>query len=128
MARRTARPAARGVGRCREPACPLYRRPYRPEEEGGWVLPHGEFGLDVIALIGALRYRHHRSVPEIHRELQDRQVAIAERTATPLVAPYEGRVALPLADKTRQKEALLLQGHVILAIDGLQPHKDQDVL
>src|SRR3712207_8302441 len=32
---------------CREPACPLYRRPYRPEEEGGWALPHGEFGLDV---------------------------------------------------------------------------------
>ena len=23
------------VRRCHEPACPLYRRPYRPEEEGG---------------------------------------------------------------------------------------------
>jgi len=25
---------------CREPTCPRYRRPYRPEEEGGWALPH----------------------------------------------------------------------------------------
>src|SRR5215218_7975205 len=54
---------------CRDPACPWYRRPYRPEEEGGWALPHGEFGLDVIALVGALRYGEHRSVPEIHRAL-----------------------------------------------------------
>ncbi len=52
---------------CRDPACPLYRKPYRPEEEGGWALPHGEFGLDVIALVGALRYGEHRSVPEIHQ-------------------------------------------------------------
>ncbi len=51
---------------CRDPACPRYRRPYRPEEEGGWALPHGEFGLDVVALVGALRYAEHRSVPAIH--------------------------------------------------------------
>src|SRR5215218_2705864 len=57
------------VRRCHDPACPLYRRPYRPEEEGGWALPHGEFGLDVIALVGVLRYAEHRSVPEIHRAL-----------------------------------------------------------
>jgi hypothetical protein len=113
---------------CHNAQCPRYHQPYRPEEEGAWALPHGEFGLDVIALIGTLRYHHHHSVPEIHRELQDRQVAIAERTVTHLVARYEELVALRLADQTRLKEALTLQGHVILAIDGLQPHKDQDVL
>jgi hypothetical protein len=26
-------------------------------EEGRWALPHGEFGLDVIALVGTLRYQ-----------------------------------------------------------------------
>jgi hypothetical protein len=30
------------------------------------MLPQHEFGLDVIALIGALRYGEHKSVPEIH--------------------------------------------------------------
>jgi hypothetical protein len=54
------------VRRCRNQACPQYHCIYRPEEEGRWALPHGEFGLDVIALVGALRYTSHRSIPEIH--------------------------------------------------------------
>lgn len=43
------------VRRCRNRFCQEYHRPYRPEEEGSWALPHGEFGLDIIALVGALR-------------------------------------------------------------------------
>ncbi len=116
------------VVRCHNPACPRYHQPYRPEAEGAWALPHHEFGLDIIALIGALRYREHRSVPEIHQALRDRQVAIAERTVTHLLARYEELVALRLADHTRLKARLTAQKQVILAIDGLQPHKHDDVL
>jgi hypothetical protein len=36
------------VRQCRNRDCLRYRCPYRPEEEGLWALPHGEFGLDVI--------------------------------------------------------------------------------
>jgi len=57
------------IRRCVMPSCPRYHLPYRPEEEGGWALPHGEFGFDVIALIGRLRYAEHRSVGEIHQHL-----------------------------------------------------------
>ncbi len=113
---------------CREPACPLYRRPYRPEEEGGWALPHGEFGLDVIALVGALRYAEHRSVPEIHRVLLARGVAIAERSVTNALYRYEELVALRLADQTRLREQLARQEQVILALDGLQPDVGHEVL
>jgi hypothetical protein len=60
------------VRRCRNQACEWYHRLYRPEEEGNWALPHGEFGLDVIALVGTLRYTAHRSIPEIHQALRDR--------------------------------------------------------
>ncbi len=116
------------VVRCHNPQCPRYHLPYRPEEEGAWALPHHEFGLDVIARIGSLRYREHRSVPEIHQALRAQQLAIAERTVTHLLARYEELLALRLADHTRLKERLADQGHVILAIDGLQPHKSQDVL
>jgi hypothetical protein len=49
------------VRRCRNQACSRYQLPYRPEEEGRWALPHGECGLDMIALIGQLRYREHRA-------------------------------------------------------------------
>ncbi len=116
------------VVRCPNPACVRYHQPVRPEEEGAWALPHGEFGLDVIALIGALRYREHRSVPEIHKALQDQHVAIAPRTVTYLLERYEELLAVRLADQTRLKHLLTQQGHVILAIDGLQPFKTQDVL
>src|SRR5262249_4235229 len=44
------------VRRCHNRQCTRYHCLYRPEEEGRWALPHGEFGLDVIALVGSLRY------------------------------------------------------------------------
>src|SRR5918997_5827642 len=75
-----------------------------------------------------LRYREHRSIPEIHRSLQERNVAIAQRTVTYLLERYEELLALRLADQTRLKHILKEQGHVILALDGLQPYKTQDVL
>src|SRR5215210_5300726 len=115
------------VRRCQDPACPLYRRPYRPEEEGGWALPHGEFGLDVIALVGALRYGEHRSVPEIHQALVARGVTIAECTVTNLLQRYEELVALRLADQTRVQERLRQQDRVRRALDGVQPDVGHEV-
>jgi hypothetical protein len=50
------------VRRCVKEGCALYHEPRRPEEEGAFALPQGEFGLDVIALVGALRQAEHRSV------------------------------------------------------------------
>ncbi len=55
------------IRRCENPACVRHYRPYRPEAEGALVLPQHEFGLDVIALIGALRYREHRRGPQAIR-------------------------------------------------------------
>lgn len=44
------------IRRCHNTQCPQFHQPCRPEEEGAWALPHGEFGLDIIALVGNLRY------------------------------------------------------------------------
>lgn len=68
--------------RCLNPHCARFRKLCRPEEEGAWALPHGEFGFDVIALIRQWRYAEHRSIPEIHQHLYTRGVVIAERTVT----------------------------------------------
>ena len=67
---------------CRNQECDLYHLPYRAEEEGAWALPHGEFGLDIITVVGQLRYGEHRSIPEIHQRLIQQGVGIAQRTAT----------------------------------------------
>ena len=116
------------IRRCQNPECPLYHRPYRPEEEGAFALPGGEFGLDVIAMVGALRYGQHRCVPEIHRELLVRGVEISERSVTNQLERYEELVALRLADHSHLQRRLSEQGYVILAIDGLQPDMGHEVL
>jgi hypothetical protein len=116
------------VRRCHNQDCPLYHQPYRPEEEGAWALPHGEFGLDIITLIGQLRYGEHRSIPEIHQRLVQRGVSIAQRTVTDQLQRYEELVALHLADQKRLHEQLMQQGQVILAIDGMQPDVGHEVL
>jgi hypothetical protein len=116
------------IRRCRTRACPRYHVACRPEEEGRWALPHGEFGLDLIALIGAWRFAEHRSVLEIHQRLLARGVEIAERTVTHLVHRYEELVALRLADRERLRTQLRAQERVILAIEGLQPDVGHEVL
>src|SRR5262245_44024893 len=103
-------------------------RPYRPEGEGRLALPKHEFGLDVIALIGALRYAEHRSVPEIHQALLRRDVGVSERTVTNLLDRYDELLAVALADDRRLKKLLAGQGRAILAIDGLQPDVGHEVL
>ena len=116
------------VRRCVNRGCEMYHRPYRPEDEGAFALPQGEFGLDVIALVGSLRYEQYRSVPEIHRELVGRGLLISERTVTNLLERYEELVALRLSDHARLRDLLGEQGYVILAFDGLQPDKRHGVL
>lgn len=116
------------IRRCHQPSCSHYHQPYRPEEEGRLALPQHEFGLDVIALIGALRYQQHRSVPEIHQELVRRGVDICERSVTNLLDRYDELASLRLSDSRRLRQILTKQGRVILALDGLQPDVGHEVL
>lgn len=116
------------IRRCPHAECPRYHRPYRPEAEGRLALPHHEFGLDVIALIGALRYAQHLSVPEMHRVLRERGIDIAERNVTYLLERYDELLALSLSDPARLREVTAREGRVILALDGLQPDMGHEVL
>jgi hypothetical protein len=117
-----------GIRRCHSRACRRHLRPYRPESEGRFALPKHEFGLDVIALTGALRYSEHRSVPEIHATLLARDVGVSERTVTNLLDRYDELLAVALGDDRRLKKLLAGQGRVVLAIDGLQPDVGHEVL
>lgn len=116
------------VRRCNNPDCKAYKQPYRPEEEGALALPESEFGLDLVALVGQRRFAEHRSSAQIHQELKNRGIAICERSVTNLMHRYEELVALHLADDSLLQHQLKKQGHVILALDGLQPDKGHEVL
>ena len=116
------------IRRCEAPDCRRFHVPYRPEAECALALPQHEFGLDVIALVGLLRHRDHRSVPEIHAVLRGRGVEIAERSVTNLLDRYDELLATSLTDTRRLRRMLKGQRGVILALDGLQPDVGHEVL
>ena len=116
------------IRRCRNAACVAHKKPYRPEAEGALALPRHEFGLDVIALVGRLRYAEHRSVPEIRVHLVGRKVSVSERTVTNLLDRYDELLATALADDRRLRKVFAAQKKVIRAIDGLQPDVGHEVL
>jgi hypothetical protein len=100
--------------RCEQAGCPRHHTPYWPEAEGAIALAQHEFGLGVIALVGRLRHREHRSVPEIHARLR-------ERSVTNLLDRYDELLAVSLTDSARLRGVLAGQGRVVLALDGMQP-------
>jgi hypothetical protein len=116
------------VRRCHNHACALHRRPFRPEVEGRLALPHHEFSLGILALVGGLRYAEHRSVPEIHQALLGRGVVVSQRTVSNLLDRYDELRALTVADLDRLGPLLKKNGRAILAIDGLQPDVGHEVL
>lgn len=116
------------VRRCATPECERFCQPYRPEAEGRWALPQHEFGLDVIALVGGLRYQEHRSVPQIHQLLHSKGLSVSERTVSNLLARYDELVALQMSASERIGKIVAQQSQAILAIDGLQPDVGHEVL
>jgi hypothetical protein len=91
------------IRRCPNQECERFHQPYRPEAEGKWGLPQHEFGLDVIAWVGALRYQQHRSVPEIHAQLEQRSVCVSQRTVSNLLGRYDELLAVKLGESERLK-------------------------
>lgn len=81
--------------------CAAFQRPYRPEAEGRVALPRHEFGPDVLARIGALRYAENWSAPEIHQDQVGRGVPVSQRTVTNQLDRYDELLAVHLADDRR---------------------------
>ena len=83
----------------------------------------------MIALIGQWRFREHRSVPEMHQALLARGISVAQRSVTYLMQRYpRTRDGCRITDHERIKAQLQKQGHVMLALDGLQPDVGHEVL
>lgn len=113
---------------CDHAGCERFHVAYHPEAEGHWVLPGQELGLDVIARVGELRYREHRSCTEIHGQLQQEGTSLALRSVQNLLAQYDLLLSLALETLPERVAALTAQGRVILSIDGLQPDVGHEVL
>ncbi|MEH2095187.1 MAG: ISNCY family transposase, partial [Nostoc sp.] len=104
------------IRQCRNKSCMRYKKAYRPEQEGSLALPQNEFGLDVIAYIGALRYQEHRSVPQIHAHLELKGICISQRTVTHLIDRYDELLSLWLKDHKRLK-AIVANALLLLSLN-----------
>jgi hypothetical protein len=111
---------------CHREGCPLRLKAMRAEEEGLWVLPEHEFGLDVIAFIGALRHQEKRSVPAIHAALRARDVPISERSVSNLLERYDALVAPRYPERLQALTRGL--GRVVLSLSALEPEVGDQVL
>jgi hypothetical protein len=116
------------IRRCPNRECERFQKAYRPEQEKQWALPQHEFGLDVIVLVGAMRYQEYRSIPEIHEALQQRGLCISQRKVSHLLDRYDELVATCLSNNQRLQDLFEQQQQVILAIDGMQPDVGHEML
>lgn len=116
------------IRRRRNDRCPAVRTPYRPEAEGRFARPRHEFGLDVLALVGRLRYREHPFVPEVRTHPSGRGVAVAERTVRNLLGRYDEPLAVTRTDDRRLRAVRADPKRVVLGIDGLPPDVGHEVL
>ena len=116
------------IRHCVAAGCSQFHRPYHPEEEAHWGLPEQECGLDLVLRVGQLRYREHRSCPEIHERLRQESIHVALRTVQNVLTQYDTLLSLALDTMPERTDRLRQQGRAVLAIDGLQPDVGHEVL
>jgi hypothetical protein len=114
--------------RCRNPACPHVRQPYRPAVAGRRALPQHACGLDGLTCMGPQRSAHHARVPTLPQALGERGMAVAPRTVTHRLERSDDLGALSRQDTARRRRLTPPQGRVLRARDGLQPDGGQAVL
>lgn len=115
--------------RCRDQdLCGQPERVYRSAYADGLSLPYYTYGLDVIVLIGQQRMRQHRTIPEIHKALQqgEKGIQISEREVEYLFDVYLTLLACSHGQRIEKyRSEIEANGGVILAIDGAKPEKGQ---
>jgi hypothetical protein len=110
---------------CRTRGCPWHGASLRPEQEEGLALRGYSFGLDVVAHIGELRYREHRTLAQIQQALA---VRISLKEVELLSEVFLALVSTHARDDQQLLAQLRTQGAIILAIDGVQPEKGNETL
>lgn len=113
---------------CLTPACGQNGLIKRPEAEGAWALPRYTFGLDVVAHIGALRYRGHKTIEQIATALAEQGVSISLKEVQLLSEVFLALVETVIKNDPQVVQQLRAQGGIVLAADGIQPEKGNETL
>lgn len=103
---------------------------YRSAEAEQLSMKHITYGMDVIAHIGHLRFKEHKTRSEIAAILTKKHVKISERQVQKLYERYALLLRANVEENLKDtlEEVVEQSGGLILSIDGVQPEKGNETL
>lgn len=119
---------------CSNKSCDLYEQRIKPAEFNNLIFPGLSYGIDIIAEVGILRLREHKTIAEIHDRIITNyaHVEISERHMQNIVNKIMYLMESSSLDPKTMKEKLLKKNKNIkglaLSIDGLEPEKGNEIL
>jgi hypothetical protein len=111
---------------CINKACPKPQTIYRSSEAEMLSLKYYQFSLDVIAKIGHLYFKEHKTIDEIKQTLKRLQISRSEVNL--LCQAYLALIKANRQQDTAFIKKLQRNGGIVLAIDGVQPEKGNETL
>jgi hypothetical protein len=112
---------------CAHTACTRPAGVYRPYQEDAWAWRGSTCGWDVVARMGAWRYRDHVAIPKMRDPLQPESDLSSSLQEVALWCEVFLALVTPVVQHDEELMAQLHTfGGLILAIDGVQPEKSPE--
>ncbi|TBL67336.1 transposase [Paenibacillus thalictri] len=115
---------------CPDESCGNTKRYFNSAQAGALCMKHTSYGFDVLALVGELRFKHHLTIGEITKELNERGVATSERNSMRLYERYLTLLRASVTEQVRLELERVVQVNkgIMLSMDGVQPEKGNETL
>jgi hypothetical protein len=115
---------------CSNINCKHHNTYYKSAEADSLAMKHSSYGFDVLALVGQLRFKHHRTIAEITEELTNRGIATSERNSQRLYERYLTLLRSSVTDYVKEEleQVVNTHGGIMISMDGVQPEKGNETL
>lgn len=122
------------VYECQNRLCKTYGRKIKPPEFSNIIFPDISYGIDLVAEIGMLRLKEHKTAKEIHEIITGKysHVEITKRHMQNIMNKIMYALESAALEPSRMKEKLLKGNRningLLLSADGLQPERGNEIL
>jgi hypothetical protein len=116
--------------KCKNKTC-QNTQTYRSTEAELLSLKYYQYGIDIITKIGHLYYTSHQTIDQIKQTLTNQPLPLLQISRSEINLLCQVYLALTKADKQQNPHYLnkiKQNGHIILALDGVQPEKGNQTL
>ncbi|WP_391203276.1 transposase [Psychrobacillus sp. L4] len=116
--------------RCTNPTCENASTVFRSAQAEHLSIKHITYGIDVLAFVGELRFKEHKTRIEIMNILNQSGVVVSERHVQKLYERYTVLLRASVVENSKNmlNEMVDKHGGIILSMDGVQPEKGNETL